>query len=232
MTENELSLLEASLKSEGCRNPLVVWAAENILLDGHNRLEICKRHNIAYRTKAIPIRDRATAKEWIEQNQLGRRNLTRDQFRMILGRYYNRVKRPIGGQKRDPENLDQPRRKRTTAHRLGKEFGVSHDTVEKAGTAAAIIDSKPEIARKVMRGEASMTQAVKAITSGSNVIASRNYAKTPRKNPTAIVERSVGGIVQAVDTIEKYRTGLRDDSIEVLKKQRTRVSRLISGRQP
>jgi hypothetical protein len=160
-----------------------------------------------------------------------RYSLTRDQFKLILGRYYNRVKQKIGGDKKsNRKRLELPKHKRTTAYRIGKRFCVSSSTVEKAGRAATIIDSKPEIAKKVMRGETSVAQAVMAIVSGSNVIASRDYTRTPRKNPAAIVDRSVAGIVQAVDTIEKYRTGLGDDSIEDLKKQRTRISRLISGR--
>jgi hypothetical protein len=37
--------LEESLMREGCRDPLVVWRnGDRTLLDGHNRLEICRAH--------------------------------------------------------------------------------------------------------------------------------------------------------------------------------------------
>lgn len=38
LTEQEYKLLESNICEWGCRDPLVVWAGHNILLDGHNRL--------------------------------------------------------------------------------------------------------------------------------------------------------------------------------------------------
>ena len=40
-SEEENAMLEQSLLSEGCRDPLVVWKEEGVLVDGHHRLEIC-----------------------------------------------------------------------------------------------------------------------------------------------------------------------------------------------
>lgn len=94
------------------------------------------------------------------------RSAFRDQSKMILGRYYNRLKKARGGQagnvnrKRSRQNhvLDCSPRKiraqRSTAGRIGTRFGVSEDTVLRSAKEAAIIDSKPEIAKKVMQGEA------------------------------------------------------------------------------
>src|ERR1019366_9802307 len=76
--------LEANLIAEGCRDALVVW--NGILLDGHNRLEICSRLRIPYRTSKIELPDRESAKLWIEENQVGRRNLTADQRAAIAYR--------------------------------------------------------------------------------------------------------------------------------------------------
>ncbi len=41
LTPEELAGLEDSLKSEGCRDALVVW--NDTIVDGHNRYEICQR---------------------------------------------------------------------------------------------------------------------------------------------------------------------------------------------
>src|SRR5260370_8734990 len=49
----ERELLEASLKKEGCREPLIVWAGPNIILDGHNRSAICNRHDIPLPTVTL-----------------------------------------------------------------------------------------------------------------------------------------------------------------------------------
>jgi len=67
--------LEASLKAEGCRDALVVWAGRNILLDGHNRYEICRREGISFRVLEHEFDSRADAAIWICENQRARRNL-------------------------------------------------------------------------------------------------------------------------------------------------------------
>src|ERR1017187_5869440 len=76
--------LESNLVAEGCRDRLVTW--RGTLLDGHNRLEICTRLHIVYKTINIELPNRESAKLWIESNQLGRRNLTPDQRAAIAFR--------------------------------------------------------------------------------------------------------------------------------------------------
>ena len=73
-SEDERIQLEANIRAEGCRDALVIW--DGIILDGHNRFEICERLKMEYRTKAIELKDRAAAVEWIIRNQFGRRNLS------------------------------------------------------------------------------------------------------------------------------------------------------------
>jgi N6-adenosine-specific RNA methylase IME4 len=81
---DELRGLAASLAAEGNRDPVVVWAHQNILLDGHNRFEICQRLGIPLKPAVqieLPSRERAGL--WIKENQLSRRNLTDDQRAII-----------------------------------------------------------------------------------------------------------------------------------------------------
>ena len=72
--DEELAQLETNIVADGCRDPLVVW--RNVLIDGHNRLDICKRHKIKYCTVDVELPDRTAARLWIRRNQLGRRNIT------------------------------------------------------------------------------------------------------------------------------------------------------------
>ena len=74
LNEAEYSELESSILAEGCREPLIVW--NNVLVDGHNRYEICTKHNIPFETKSINFSDDDEAMVWIITNQLGRRNIT------------------------------------------------------------------------------------------------------------------------------------------------------------
>lgn len=74
LTDGEYRLLEASILENGCQDPLKVW--NGILLDGHNRLRICKKHGIEYEVVKMEFEDRSSAKIWVIRNQAGRRNLT------------------------------------------------------------------------------------------------------------------------------------------------------------
>ena len=57
LTTEERSGLEASLKADGCRDALVVWAEKHILLDGHNRFEICDANDVDQMGRAKPTYD-------------------------------------------------------------------------------------------------------------------------------------------------------------------------------
>ena len=74
---DEYKQLEANLVTNGCRDALVMW--RGTLIDGNHRLEICDRVGIEYRTIEMALPSREHVLLWIEQNQLGRRNLTDDQ---------------------------------------------------------------------------------------------------------------------------------------------------------
>lgn len=93
LTSKEFTQLEANLVADGCRDPLVVWGkgADVVLIDGHNRFEICNRLKIKFEiVEADGIVTRDDAIIWIVDNQLGRRNLA-DFVKIELGL----VKKPI-----------------------------------------------------------------------------------------------------------------------------------------
>ena len=88
LSGEEYHQLETNLIAHGCRDALIVW--RGLLLDGHNRLTICNRHGIAYETIEIELPDRESAQLWIEENQLGRRNLSNDQKAALAFRIMQR----------------------------------------------------------------------------------------------------------------------------------------------
>lgn len=57
----------------GIREPLVLW--QGILIDGHNRYEIAKRHNLPFTTVDYQFNDRSDVRIWIVNNQFARRDL-------------------------------------------------------------------------------------------------------------------------------------------------------------
>lgn len=163
LSPDEYSQLEANILADGCRDPLVVWAGENVLIDGHNRYEICRKHDIGFDVVEHEFADRDEAMDWMDANQLGRRNLTRDQFTLLIGRRYNRAKKAAGGRAdRDfsGAQIDPPK----TADRLATEHGVSPATVKRAGQFAEAVDAiekaAPGFAATVNAGEAPARQDV------------------------------------------------------------------------
>ena len=83
LTPEERKDLEGSLIADGCISPLVVWHGHDILLDGHNRHELCLKHDIECEVHEIVLESRQAAKAWIIKNQLGRRNLNESQRAML-----------------------------------------------------------------------------------------------------------------------------------------------------
>ncbi len=70
----EKALLESHITRDGCREALITW--NGVLIDGHNRFEICTRRGIQFETREMQFDTREDVLIWIFQNQIGRRNLT------------------------------------------------------------------------------------------------------------------------------------------------------------
>lgn len=74
LTSDEYKGLEASILKEGCRDALILWG--DILIDGHNRYEICTKHNIPYKTIQREFADRDEVMLYMIANQEARRNIS------------------------------------------------------------------------------------------------------------------------------------------------------------
>lgn len=75
LTADEYEQLEQNILRDGCRDPLALW--DDVLLDGHNRFEICQKHGIAFGTEQVKgLETLADATLWIVRHQLGRRNIS------------------------------------------------------------------------------------------------------------------------------------------------------------
>ena len=151
ITEEEFSQLERNIQQEGCRDPLVVWG--EIIVDGHNRYTICTKHQLPFKTVARDFADREAAMDWMDSNQLGRRNLNPDQASILRGRRYNRTKKQ--GKRTDLTSV-QNAQKLTTAEALATQHGVNESTIRRDGKRAEAFDKlqevAPEQAKAVMAG--------------------------------------------------------------------------------
>ena len=74
LSAEEYAGLEADILRDGCLSPLTVW--NGILIDGHNRYDICKKHRITFSTNTVVLDNLDDAKLWAWKHQEHRRNLT------------------------------------------------------------------------------------------------------------------------------------------------------------
>lgn len=171
LRDDEYSQLEISLRTEGCREAIVTWG--DTIVDGHNRYEICTRNGIAFRTVHRDFDDIEDVKAWMEDNQLGRRNLAPEMFTYFIGRKYGRMKSKQGG---DHKSKDQNDPLINAASAIASEHGVSAPTVKRAEKFANAIDKIAEKAgqeakTRLLSGQINATRDV--IERAANIAAER-----------------------------------------------------------
>ena len=152
LTFEELNQLEANILRDGrIINPIIVW--QGLIVDGHNRYTIAKKHpEIPFTVHEKEFASRYDAIIWICKNQLGRRNLTPEQKKYLIGKQYETEKqiRSFQGNQHTAvvsyENRNSPQvEKDRTCHRIAEENGVGRSYVIDAEKYAAGIDQIEEI---------------------------------------------------------------------------------------
>lgn len=98
LTPEELEKLENSILQYGMLDPIKIWqepdTGEWIIIDGHNRYNILKKHNIDWHFwqdyKIMgELETREDVKQWMLEQQLGRRNLSPAERYEIVQKFKN-----------------------------------------------------------------------------------------------------------------------------------------------
>ena len=77
LSNEDYKALEESLLTEGFKGaPIIIWQGKDIIIDGHNRYQICKKHNIPFEAKEIEFSNKDEVTLWMVKQQMVRRNLT------------------------------------------------------------------------------------------------------------------------------------------------------------
>lgn len=137
LTTEEKALLAESLRREGCRDPLTVWAGENVVLDGHARLKLCRELGIPFSLRQIDLPDRQAAREWVWQNQTGRRNLRPSAAAYTRGVLYRSIKKRPGAR---TDLSSWPHARKWASQDVAKFFGVDESTVRRDARFARDLD--------------------------------------------------------------------------------------------
>ncbi len=129
LSEDSREQLEENIKLNGCLDPLTLWEKKGgdlVLVDGHNRYQICSQHDIPFKVRIIRFGSEEEAKDWMINHQLGRRNLNPDQLSYFRGLKYERMKKKRGGY---DKVLSSGQSGDKTSEVLAREFNVSDRTI-------------------------------------------------------------------------------------------------------
>ena len=139
----ELQQLELNMIRDGkLTDPIIVW--NKTILDGHNRYNILRKHSfIEYEIKEMEFSSRQEALIWICNHQLGRRNLTPERRKYLIGKRYEaekQISQNRGNQctstKKDATDKNDPCQNKSGSHvtrqRIAKETGTSEGYVQRA----------------------------------------------------------------------------------------------------
>lgn len=86
LAEDEKDMLEKSLLQDGYKGPpIVVW--EDTIIDGHNRYELCRKHNIPFEVQEMQFDSKDEVIQWMIRAQIGRRNLSKAQRCALVRRF-------------------------------------------------------------------------------------------------------------------------------------------------
>ena len=187
LREEELKQLEENILADGVViNPLIVW--NGVIVDGHNRYHILQQHpEIQFTTYEKQFPDRYAAIAWICKNQLGRRNLTPQQFKYLIGQQYEAEKVSHGGDRKSDQQKSSVQNehlieKEKTSQRIANENNVSASFVRRSECFAKGVDAAEEVApgikQEILTGSIKPTEkAVAAI------------AKAPPEQRPALVQQ-------------------------------------------
>ena len=190
LREEELKQLEENILADGVViNPLIIW--DGVIVDGHNRYRILQKHpEIQFTTYEKAFSDRYEAIAWICKNQLGRRNMTPQQFKYLIGQQYEAEKctsnyngnRFTSGDKSRCVQNEHTYKPERTAERIARENNLSDSYVRRAEHFAKGVDAAeeavPGIKQEILTGSIKPTEkAVAAI------------AKAPPEERPALVQQ-------------------------------------------
>jgi ParB-like chromosome segregation protein Spo0J len=159
--------LEESILEFGCVVPLIVW--EGVLIDGHNRYMILKKHGLPFETVSMEFESRDLVEIWIIENQIFRRNLTPIQLSFYRGLHYHAEKRVVGnmsGRSRRNDKLAQNEpisKQQSTAEKLAEKYDVSRNTIKRdaqlANALTVIGEASPDVKMDIITGKTRISKS-------------------------------------------------------------------------
>lgn len=161
LTVDELNQLELNILKHGVKDPLSIWETTAaiaqiddsntpvfVLIDGHNRYDICKKNRLDYRINLLKFASLDEVKDYMIDFQLGRRNLTPEQASYLRGLRYLQQKSMRGGDKFANEGQQD------VSIALATEYGVSSRTIKRDGEFASGLNKlSTDLKQEILTGK-------------------------------------------------------------------------------
>ncbi|MCU6498453.1 hypothetical protein LPN04_11665 [Rugamonas sp. A1-17] len=207
LTEAEYAALERSILVEGCRDALVLW--EDVLVDGHNRYQICQQHGIPFKvTENTSFRNLDDVKLWMIDNNLGRRSISDFQRGVLALR---------------KKEIVAARVAELAAQAAAEDAAIAPPEGEapKAKPAAMPLTSREDIARAARLSSATISQIekiqktatpelVEAVRSGTiSINAAATVASLPEADQVAAVAGGKKELQKAAKEVRELRAASR-----------------------
>ncbi len=176
LSAEEYKQLEENILAEGCKDALVVWNnnGQYVLVDGHNRFNICKTHNLDFKISQKDFRDLDHVKEYMIKIQLGRRNLTQEEISYYRGLRYENEKQKSANVQNLKQNLSEKdilSPSVNTAEKLAGEYGINEKTIKRdAKYSKGLNKLTPAFRQEVLKGHTKVKkQDIQKLAALSNV---------------------------------------------------------------
>jgi len=200
LTANEYAALERSLLAEGCRDALVLWG--EVLIDGHNRYDICKKHNIEFRT--VQNTNFASLDDvmlWVIDNHLARRSVSDYQRGVLALRKKDIVASRVAQRAAEPEAVSAPDAPKVPE---SPPWNTREDVAKAARVSSNTISQIERIQK------AATPELVEAVRSGTiSINAAANVASLPEEVQKAAVAGGRKELQQAARQVREQKTGSR-----------------------
>lgn len=169
LTSEQYTQLEQNIISHGCQDALVLWETTNydlgrgedekpiyILVDGHNRYEICQKHKIDFKITLKIFESIDTVREYMIDLQIGRRNLTLEEESYYRGLKYNAQK---GGRGNALLLAQKGEAAINVAEQLAENFNVTSRTIKNDGKFAEGMDKlSQDLRNEVLQGNTKISR--------------------------------------------------------------------------
>lgn len=214
--------LKENILTTGCKNPIITW--NGYIVDGHKRYRICMENEIPFETEQMEFSCREEAIAWICVQQLGRKDISEETHRFLIGKQYEAEKQmylrdiPKGSnQFLHGDSVGSGTMVISPGDRIARENNIARSTVEKYAVYAKALDDlktkDPDIAAKIL--------------SGQYKVAHKNVVALSKLTPAEIkkVERAIQKMQEPFIQFNKFRTVLstapastsEDDAISSVK---------------